>query len=109
MPRLIVATIAQLLCLAAAALAQSSRQLIITVVDPTSQAVPGVTVTIQQGEKAPQVLMTDESGQAATAVVADGTYRVTATLEGFTDAPPASVRGGSASAHAAPSGASPAG
>jgi len=91
MPRLIVAIFA-LSFLAAAASAQSSRQLIITVVDPTSQAMPGVTVTIQQGEKTPQVLITDGNGQAATAVGADGTYRVTATLEGFTDAPPMTVR-----------------
>ena len=92
MRRLIFATIAGLLCLAVAAFAQSSRQLIITVVDPTDQAVPGVTVTIEQRGKTPQTLTTDGSGQAVTAVVADGTYRVTATLEGFTDAPPVSVR-----------------
>ena len=92
MPRRIVATLALLLCLAAVAFAQPSRQLIITVVDPTNQAVPGVTVTIQQGENPPQALITDASGQAAAALVADGTYRVTATLEGFTDATPVSVR-----------------
>ena len=59
MHRLIVATIAGLLSLPVAAFAQSLRQLIITVVDPTDQAVPGVTVTIQQREKTAQTLTTD--------------------------------------------------
>jgi hypothetical protein len=85
-----VFTLAALLCLAVTAFAQSSRQLIIAVVDPTDQPVPGVTVTLEQNGKTPRMLTTDGTGQVST-TIAPGTYRVTASLEGFTDAPPVSV------------------
>jgi hypothetical protein len=88
--RLITVLVA-LFCAAVPAFAQSSRQLLVTVVDPADQAMPGVTVTIEQNGKAAQTLITDGTGQA-TATMAAGTYRLTATLDGFSDAAPISVR-----------------
>jgi hypothetical protein len=79
------------LLLAAPAFAQSSQQLIITVLDSTEQAVPGATVTLERGQTT-QVLTTDGNGQAVLTPVVAGTYRLTAALSGFTDAPPISVR-----------------
>ncbi len=76
----------------AARAAQSTPQLVVTVVDPTGQAVPGATVTVEQEGAAPRVLTTDGDGRASAAALRAGTYRVSATLEGFTEAPPATVR-----------------
>jgi hypothetical protein len=81
-----------LLCIAGTAFAQSSRQLIITVLDPTEQVVPGVTVTVEQNGTARQTLLTDMNGQAVTSALGAGTYQVKATLEGFTDASPVTLR-----------------
>ena len=80
-----------LLSLAAGAAAQSARQLIITVLDPTDQSVPGATVTIEQGATS-QTLTTDANGQVVTTTIAAGTYRLIATLSGFTDSTPVTVR-----------------
>ena len=82
---------AALLTLAGAAAAQSSRQLIVTVLDPTDQSVPGATVTVEQGGTS-QTLTTDGNGQAVAASIAAGSYRLTATLSGFTDSTPVTVR-----------------
>jgi hypothetical protein len=81
-----------LLGLAAPATAQGPRPIVITVLDPTEQAVPGATVTIEQNGAIQQSLITDGNGQATSAAVAAGIYKVAATLEGFSDAPPATVR-----------------
>src|SRR5258708_3348280 len=81
-----------LLCLATTAAAQSRPPLIVTVLDPTEQVVPGVTVTIQQNEAPVQTLTTDGNGQALAMGVAAGTYRVRASLSGFSDAPAVTVR-----------------
>ena len=72
--------------------AQSARQLIVTVLDPTEQAVPGATVTLEQNGTTRETLVTDGSGQVTTAALPAGTYIVKATLEGFTEAPPVTVR-----------------
>src|SRR6185312_114711 len=72
--------------------AQSARQLIVTVLDPTEQAVPGATVTLEQNGTTRETLVTDGSGQVTTAALPAGTYVVKATLEGFTEAPPVTVR-----------------
>src|SRR5215471_9326791 len=72
--------------------AQSGRQLVVTVVDPTQQAVPGATVSVEQNGTNKQTLVTDGNGQAITPVLPAGTYVVKATLEGFTDAEPVTVR-----------------
>lgn len=90
--RFVVCASFWLLCLSGPALAQSGRQLIITVLDPTEQAVPGVTVTVEQNGTTRQRLVTDMTGQAVTPALATGTYQVKATLEGFTDAAPVTVR-----------------
>ncbi len=71
--------------------AQPARQLTVTVLDPTGQAVPGATVTIAQNGAVRQSIVTDANGQASAAPAA-GTYQIAATLEGFTDAAPATVR-----------------
>jgi hypothetical protein len=90
--RFVVCVLCCFLCLAGSAFAQSGRQLIITVLDPTEQAVPGVTVTVEQNGTTRQTLVTDMSGQAVTPALATGTYQVKAALEGFTDAAPVTVR-----------------
>jgi hypothetical protein len=90
--RFVVCASFWLLCLSGPALAQSGRQLIITVLDPTEQAVPGVTVTVEQNGTTRQRLVTDMTGQAVTPALATGTYQVKASLEGFTDAAPVTVR-----------------
>ena len=79
------------------AAAQSGRQVavsqfVITVLDPTEQAVPGASVTIEQNGVTRQTLVTDEHGQAVASPLAAGSYQVKATLDGFTDAEPMTVR-----------------
>src|SRR5580704_10589858 len=90
--RLVASTLVAVLCLTAAGAAQSTPQLVVTVLDPTEQAVPGVTVSIDQNGTRPQTLTTDGNGQVVAAPMAAGTYRVAATLSGFSDAPPVMVR-----------------
>jgi len=90
--RVAVCVLCWLLFFAGTAFAQSSRQLIVTVLDPTEQVVPGVAVTVEQNGTVRQTLVTDMNGQAVTSAVATGTYQVKATLEGFTDAAPVTVR-----------------
>jgi hypothetical protein len=91
--RLVVAVaVVALLLVAITAVAQTSRQLIVTVLDPTEQAVPGVTVTVERNGTVVATITTDDSGLAVVPTLAPGTYRVTAALDGFTDATPASVR-----------------
>jgi len=77
---------------AVTAVAQTSRQLVVTVLDPTEQAAPGVTVTVDRNGTIVATVTTDGSGQAVAPELAPGTYRVTAALDGFTDATPVSVR-----------------
>jgi hypothetical protein len=72
--------------------AQTGRQIVVTVLDLTQQAVPGATVSIAQNGTNLQTLVTDASGQATTSVLPAGTYIVKATLEGFTDAEPVTIR-----------------
>jgi len=90
--RLLVCVLCWVLCFAGPAFAQSGRQLIITVLDPTEQVVPGVTVTVEQNDTTRQTLVTDAKGQAVSATLAAGTYQIKATLEGFTDATPVTAR-----------------
>ncbi len=80
------------LCAAARVSAQSGRQLLITVLDPTEQAVPGASVTIEQSGAVRETLVTDANGQAITESVPAGTYQLKATLDGFSDATPVTVR-----------------
>ena len=77
---------------AASAFAQSGRQLVVIVLDPTEQTVPGATVTVEQNGATRQTLVTDANGQAATTSLAAGAYQIKATLEGFTDALPMTAR-----------------
>jgi hypothetical protein len=88
----VVSVFIVVLCLATVATAQSRPPLIVTVLDPTEQAVPGVTVTIEQNGTSVQTLTTDANGQAVATAVAAGTYRVGASLSGFSDAPAVTVR-----------------
>jgi hypothetical protein len=88
----VLSALALLLCTAAPLAAQSRAQLLVVVLDPTEQAVPGATVTVDQSGSPPQTLTTDASGQATTTAVRAGTYMVNASLAGFTDAAPATVR-----------------
>jgi hypothetical protein len=90
--RFIVCVLLTLLSFTTSAFAQSGRQLVVTVVDPTQQAVPGATVSVEQNGTNKQTVVTDGNGQAITPVLPAGTYVVKATLEGFTDAEPMTVR-----------------
>jgi hypothetical protein len=90
--RLAACVLFGLLLVAGSAFAQSSRQLIVTVFDPTEQVVPGVTVTVEMNGTTRQTLVTDMNGQAVVTALPAGTYQVRATLEGFTDATPVTVR-----------------
>src|SRR5215472_5985741 len=90
--RLLAYVLLTVLSVTAAVFAQSGRQLVVTVLDATEQAVPGVTVSIEQNGTNKQTLVTDGNGQATTSALPAGTYVVKATLEGFTDAQPVTVR-----------------
>ena len=80
------------IALATSAYAQSGRRLLVTVLDPTGQPVPGATVTIEQTGAPPETLITDGNGQATTSSISVGNHQIKATLEGFTDATPVTVR-----------------
>ena len=88
----VVTILAALLLAASNSSAQSARQLVVTVLDPTQQAVPGATVSIEQNGTNRQTLVTDGDGQATSAVLPAGTYIVKAALDGFTDSEPVTVR-----------------
>src|SRR5215813_4546781 len=90
--RLLACVLFIAMSITAGVFAQSGRQLVVTVLDPTQQAVPGATVSIEQNGTNKQTVVTDGNGQAITSVLAAGTYVVKATLEGFTDADPVTVR-----------------
>ena len=90
--RFVTAVLLTLLLAAADGFAQSGRQLVVTVVDPTEQAVPGATVSIEQNGAGKQTLVTDANGQAVTSALPAGIYTIKATLEGFSDAQPLTVR-----------------
>src|ERR1700688_4111562 len=87
-----LALLAALLCLGAAPRAQSGLQLLVTVLDPTEQVVPGATVTIDRDGVAQRTAVTDASGQATFAGLPAGAYRVGSTLSGFTAATPVVAR-----------------
>jgi hypothetical protein len=72
--------------------AQPGFQLIVTVLDPADQVMPGATVTIEQNGTPLQSAIADTSGQAVIAAPGSGSYQVKATLDGFSDAAPVSVR-----------------
>jgi hypothetical protein len=87
-----LALLAALLCLGAAPRAQSGLQLVVTVLDPTEQVVPGATVTIDRDGVTQRTAVTDASGQATFAGLPAGAYRVGSTLSGFSDATPVVAR-----------------
>ena len=81
-------------CLPGAALAQTAATGSIegVVTDATGGVLPGVTVVVKNsGTNLTRDLVTDDGGRYRATALQPGTYEVTATLAGFTAAPPKSV------------------
>src|SRR5262249_29624447 len=90
--RLAATVIFTLFCAIRPAAAQSAFQLVVTVLDPADQAMPGATVTVEQNGALVLSAVADASGQAVVSAPRAGSYQVKATLDGFSDAAPVSVR-----------------
>ena len=75
---------ALLLILPIRAAAQSDQSRVMGLVtDGSGGALPGVTVTVQSGNRAPAAVVTDEVGRYLTPWLPPGTYTITFTLSGF--------------------------
>ena len=81
---LAVVLAALLLILPIHAAAQSDQSRVMGLVtDGSGGALPGVTVTVQSGSRAPASVVTDEVGRYLTPWLSPGTYTITFTLSGF--------------------------
>jgi hypothetical protein len=90
--RLLVAAFALVGALSVSSRAQTLSRVAITVLDPTELAVPGATVVLSRDTTAPLTSTTDSGGVVTFEGVATGTYRASASLSGFSDAAPITVR-----------------
>jgi len=89
---LLVAAFALVGSLSATSRAQSLSRVTVTVLDPTELAVPGATVVVARDTTAPLTSTTDSGGMVTFEGLATGTYRASASLSGFSDAAPITVR-----------------
>ena len=82
-----------LLLLAANVMAQTPQgRLIVEVVDPGGDVLPGATVIVMRAGEPRGTAITDGTGHATFATLPAGSYTVTASLPGFRDGAPATAR-----------------